>query len=75
MPNPASAGLPNPASYIDLGNAAVRDNLTCLVWEKTPDTTQGYWQDRRLERLDHCLGEVRAVSTAASFVQRQRETS
>jgi hypothetical protein len=41
MPNPASAGLPNPASYLDLGNGAVRDNLTCLVWEKTPDTTRG----------------------------------
>jgi hypothetical protein len=52
MPNPPSVGLPNPASYVDLGNGAVRDNLTCLVWEKTPDTTQGLWQ----ENYDHCAG-------------------
>ena len=39
MPNPTSSGLPNAASYTDLGNGAVRDNITCLVWEKSPDTT------------------------------------
>jgi hypothetical protein len=51
MPNPAVAtGLPNPASTTDLGNGAVHDNVTCLDWEKAPDTTQGYWQDNQ----DHC---------------------
>jgi hypothetical protein len=35
MPNPASSGLPNPASYSDLGNGAVLDNVTCLTWAKT----------------------------------------
>ncbi len=40
MPNPASSGLPNAASYTDLGNGAVRDNITCLVWEKSPGTSQ-----------------------------------
>jgi hypothetical protein len=50
MPNPASSGLPNPASTSDLGNGAVLDNVTCLVWEKTPDATEGYWQDNS----DHC---------------------
>lgn len=39
MPNPAGSGLPNEASYTDLGNGIVRDNLTCLEWEKTPATT------------------------------------
>ena len=58
MPNPASSGLPNPASYTDLGNGAVRDNVTCLVWEKAPATTQGYWQDNS----DHC-----ASLTTSSF--------
>ncbi len=50
MPNPVASGLPNPASYTDLGNGAVLDNVTCLAWEKAPDTTQGYWQDNS----DHC---------------------
>jgi hypothetical protein len=45
MPNPGNAGLPNPASYSDFGNGAVRDDLTCLVWEKSPDATPGYFQD------------------------------
>jgi len=35
MPNPAGSGLPNVASYTDLGDGTVRDNLTCLTWEKT----------------------------------------
>jgi hypothetical protein len=35
MPNPASSGLPNAASYTDLGNGAVLDNVTCLTWAKT----------------------------------------
>jgi Protein of unknown function (DUF1566) len=38
MPNPAGSGLPNQASYADLGNGIVRDKLTCLEWEKTPAT-------------------------------------
>jgi len=35
MPNPASAGLPNPASYRDNGDGTVTDNITCLTWQKT----------------------------------------
>lgn len=50
MPNPASGGLPNPASYTDLGNGAVLDNVTCLAWEKAPGTPQAYWQ----ANSDHC---------------------
>lgn len=39
MPNPAGSGLPNEASYTDLANGIVRDNVTCLEWEKTPATS------------------------------------
>ncbi|MDP9150314.1 MAG: DUF1566 domain-containing protein, partial [Myxococcota bacterium] len=39
MPNPPASGLANPASYKDLGNGAVLDNVTCLTWQKTPVTT------------------------------------
>ena len=35
MPNPVSMGLANPASYTDLGDGTVRDNVTSLVWQKT----------------------------------------
>lgn len=35
MPNPAAAGLPHPAHYTDLGNGTVRDDVTCLVWQRT----------------------------------------
>jgi hypothetical protein len=35
MPNPTGSGLPNPASYTDLGNGVVHDNVTCLDWDKT----------------------------------------
>lgn len=41
MPNPASLNLPNPQSYTDLGNGTVRDNVTCLVWEKANPATKG----------------------------------
>jgi hypothetical protein len=61
MPNPASSGLANPASYTDLGNGAVRDNVTCLVWEKAPVTTQGFWQ----ANSDHCASL--ASSAVAGF--------
>ena len=54
MPNPAASGLPNPASTTDLGNGAVLDNVTCLVWEKAPNTTQGFWQ----ANSDHCASLV-----------------
>jgi hypothetical protein len=39
MPNPTGAGLPNPASYTDNGDGTVRDNVTCLTWQKTVSTT------------------------------------
>jgi len=40
MPNPASAGQPNPASYRDNGDGTVTDNVTCLTWQKTASSTK-----------------------------------
>ncbi|MFC1642878.1 DUF1566 domain-containing protein [Myxococcota bacterium] len=40
MPNPPGTGLPNPASYADLGNGIVRDQVTCLEWEKSPSSSK-----------------------------------
>ena len=39
MPNPASTGQPNPASYRDNGDGTVTDNVTCLTWQKASPTT------------------------------------
>ncbi len=36
MPNPATAGLPRPASYTKPGDGTVRDDVTCLVWQQAP---------------------------------------
>ena len=41
---PPSEKLPNPQSFADLGNGTVRDNNSCLVWEKANPATQGNWQ-------------------------------
>jgi hypothetical protein len=40
MPNPASAGLPNPASYtVNTADGTVTDNVTHLTWEGTAGFT------------------------------------
>jgi hypothetical protein len=44
VPTPPSEKLTHPQNYADLGNGAVRDNVTCLVWEKANPSTQGTWQ-------------------------------
>ncbi|WP_410808914.1 DUF1566 domain-containing protein [Micromonospora sp. 067-2] len=36
MPNPRGTGLPRPASYTVRGDGTVRDNVTCLVWQRSP---------------------------------------
>ena len=38
MPNPAASGLPNPASYTTTTDV-VRDNVTCLEWQRNPAST------------------------------------
>lgn len=37
MPNPASTGLPNAASYTTNGDGTVTDNVTGLIWQGTVD--------------------------------------
>jgi hypothetical protein len=46
MPTPGSspASVPNHQHYTDLGDGAVRDDITCLVWEKANPATAGTWQ-------------------------------
>jgi len=53
MPTPASLGLPTAQSYTSIGSEAVRDNITCLVWEKTNPAQQGTLADSaaRCEQL------------------------
>ncbi|WP_433936248.1 DUF1566 domain-containing protein [Sorangium cellulosum] len=43
MPNPAGSGLPNPASYSDVGGGVVRDNVTCLEWQQSPPSEAYTW--------------------------------
>jgi len=54
MPNPASAGLPNPASYtVDATNDTVTDNVTGLMWQRTVDDhmfAKHLWS----KAIDHC---------------------
>lgn len=53
MPNPASAGLPNPASYTDVGDGTVKDNVTGLVWQRVVTSQQAYsWVDAQA----YCAG-------------------
>ncbi len=40
MPNPASAGLPNPASYDTATPGVVIDNITGLMWERAVTSTR-----------------------------------
>jgi hypothetical protein len=50
MPNPTASGLPNPASYTNLGDGTVRDNVTCLVWQR--DVSEGGYS--WTEANDYC---------------------
>ncbi|MDP9151316.1 MAG: DUF1566 domain-containing protein [Myxococcota bacterium] len=43
MPNAASESLPHRASYTDVGNGTVRDNVTGLLWEKMASTPALAW--------------------------------
>lgn len=59
MPNPASAGLPHPASYTDLGDGTVRDNVTGLVWQKAQPSQTYAWADAKT----YCSGLTLAGRT------------
>jgi hypothetical protein len=53
MPNPAGAGLPNPAAYTDNGDGTILDNVTGLTWEGTVGDA-GYTQD---DATAHCAAK------------------
>lgn len=61
VPTPPSENLPSPMSYTDLSNGAVRDDVTCLVWEKANPSAQGTWQTS----VDRCA--ALASSNYAGF--------
>ncbi|MGK3971705.1 DUF1566 domain-containing protein [Sorangium sp. So ce118] len=44
MPNPAGSGLPNAASYTDVGGGVVHDNVTCLDWQQSPPSESYTWE-------------------------------
>ena len=50
MPNPATANLPNPAGYTNLEDGTVRDDVTCLVWQR--DVAEGAYS--WAEADDYC---------------------
>lgn len=52
MPNPESSGLPRPASYLPGGDGTVTDEVTGLLWEASPPSTDGTWEDA----LAYCDG-------------------
>jgi Protein of unknown function (DUF1566) len=59
MPNPVSTGLPNPASYTtDDAAGTISDNVTGLVWEKSPKPT-----------TTQCTGKDDAGEFSASCTQ------
>jgi hypothetical protein len=49
MPTPVGSGLPNEASYADLGET-VHDDVTCLEWQKEPPEETRDW----VSALDYC---------------------
>ncbi|MEV7144738.1 DUF1566 domain-containing protein [Streptomyces tauricus] len=77
MPNARTGGLPHPASYTNLGDGTVRDNVTCLRWQraKAPGThtfakARSYCADLDLDgggwRLPTRIEVLSLVDTARS---------
>ncbi len=60
MPNSPNSDLPNPAHYTDMGDGTVRDDVTCLLWQKTAPTDTAYtWSDAKAKcRGNPLLGGV-----------------
>jgi hypothetical protein len=57
MPNPASAGLPNPASYTEnLLDGTVTDNVTGLTWAGAVEPTTVYTQGQAIRRCEDAGG-------------------
>lgn len=47
MPNPASAGLPNPSSYDTSTPGVVVDNVTHLMWQRDVPSSSYTWADAK----------------------------
>jgi hypothetical protein len=62
MPNPAAAQLPNPSSYTDLGDGTVRDDVTCLVWQRDVPEDGYSWDEAASYRGDMSLAGGMASS-------------
>ena len=52
MPNSRGLGLPNQRSYTDLDNGSVKDNVTCLVWQKAYSAEKLSWAGAK----SYCAG-------------------
>jgi hypothetical protein len=52
MPNPASAGLPNPASYDTSTPGVVVDKVTGLMWQRDVPASSYTWADAK----SYCAG-------------------
>ncbi len=57
MPNSAAPGMPNPASYTDMGDGTVRDNQTCLLWQKQAYPVGYSWADAKAKCSQNPLVE------------------
>ncbi len=56
MPNSPNASLPNSANYTDMGDGTIRDNVTCLIWQKDPSYLTAYtWADAKLKCTNNPL--------------------
>lgn len=57
MPNPASAGLPNPSHYgVDTTNDVVMDKVTGLMWQRSIAQTVYTWDEAKSYCQDLVLG-------------------
>jgi hypothetical protein len=57
MPNPASAGLPNPASYTqNVADGTITDNVTGLTWEGTVEPFAQYTQGQAIRHCEDAGG-------------------
>jgi hypothetical protein len=68
MPNPASAGLPNPASYTeDVAESTITDNVTGLTWARTVEPRQQFTQGQAIRYCEQ-LGSGWRLPTRLELV-------
>jgi hypothetical protein len=60
MPNPASAGLPNPASYTEnVADGTITDNVTGLTWEGRVEPSEQFTQGQAIRYCESLGGDWR----------------